>query len=94
RSANGGDTWTPLFRLTDLGGPERCAAGTPVADICTPLWPAEQAKLKALIVTTQDANRPAPGPAPPSSGCGCQGSPDGWLSLLGAALLARRLRRR
>jgi MYXO-CTERM domain-containing protein len=93
KSADGGSTWTPLFRLPELGGPERCAPGTPVAETCGPLWPAEQAKLQALVVTTQDANTPTPGPAPPRAGCSCQGSPDGLLPLLGAALLARRLRR-
>jgi hypothetical protein len=50
RSKDGGGTWTPLLaNLADAQGPTpRCAATSPVATTCAPLWPAQRQQLLAI----------------------------------------------
>ncbi len=97
RTRDEGQTYTPLFALTDIK-PPTCPAGTPVHDRCLSLWPQFA---ESIGITTEPApvdagtpGEPEP-PAPPAQGCSC--SSTGGL-FPAACLLAfatlRRFRRR
>ncbi|HEV8321623.1 MAG TPA: hypothetical protein VG389_08425 [Myxococcota bacterium] len=88
-----GTTWEPIFRFEDMDDLLDCPAGTPVHDICGPLWP-----------TVQDTFVPPPAPPGSGGGPGCACSAAGTrgqrtgaapaLALLLLALTRRAARRR
>ena len=106
-AAVGTTAFAPVFEFKQLTGPKSCPAGTDVATICPPLWPAMEIKLG--ITTPVPSPSPSPSPTPGnggggSGGCGCDlgggaGSAREWgiaiatLVALGA-LLAKRHRSR
>lgn len=88
RSDDYGASYTALFRFVELTGPRPCPAGSDVATICEPLWPALS---QLLGITT-----PTPTPTPPTGdddddgggGCSCSFSGGTAATLpAGAALL-------
>ena len=87
------EKWQKVFRFVELAGPLQCPAGTSVADICEPMWPA----LKELFGATGPGMCPAvPDGAPPkkpSNGGGCcdaGAASNGWLALLVLVVLRGR----
>jgi photosystem II stability/assembly factor-like uncharacterized protein len=87
RTQDEGETYTPLFALTDIQAPT-CPAGTPVHDRCLSLWPQFAASIgievdevdagtidpepvDAGTEPVQDAGTEPPAPAPKPQGCSC-----------------------
>lgn len=92
------DSWSKIFRFVELAGPLECDAGTTVAELCNPLWPALQMQFGATGPTDPACAAPVldgpdvvgaePPPVKESGGC-CEaggGAPFGAMGL--AALVA------
>ena len=98
RSQDAGSTWTPFLRLSSLTGPVQCAQGTPTHDLCTPIWPAQAAKIGATVAdagSAGSAGSPASTAKAKGSGCQSLGAPGaGMQALAGLVGLWRRRRRR
>jgi MYXO-CTERM domain-containing protein len=100
RTRDEGETYTPLFSLTDIQAPT-CPAGTPVHDRCLSAWPQFAASIGLEVDAGTpdpqpvDAGTGAPEPTPPAKGCSCS-STEGLLpaAFLFAFATLRRFRRR
>jgi hypothetical protein len=89
-----GSTWEPVFVFEDIDGLLDCPAGTPVADVCTPLWPQVKETYASPPAGASDAGTGGGG-----GGCRCaavpgRGAPAAPLLLLAAlcALVAAKRR--
>lgn len=57
-SRDDGESFRPVFSLTELLGPEACPEGSPVRTICTPLWPAVRDRLAMIRGPSAPAGAP------------------------------------
>ncbi len=105
RSTDDGATFTTEGFPDDVGGPLACAAGTPVAETCGPLWSTLLPRIRGFDAppvdsgeppALDDPDRPAPVVAADPRGCSSSGPriPTGALVALTAALLGTRRPRR
>lgn len=97
RSLDEGTSWQPLLNLRELRGVADCPAGTPVHDLCTPLWP-QMAQQLGMTSPTGGTDAGVPetpaDPSTPSKPRGCAAT-GGGVALPGAWLVwAGRRRRR
>jgi hypothetical protein len=90
RSDNGGASFTSALEWKDLQGPLSCAEGTPVFDLCEPIWPTVRGELGIPIVVGEDGGQD---PAPTPRGCGCSSLEGGAFLAWAAAAIAVRRRR-
>ncbi|WNG60620.1 hypothetical protein F0U59_42375 [Archangium gephyra] len=94
RSTDEGTSWEPLFSLRNLQGVHQCPAGTPVKELCTPLWPQLAQQLGAPVYPVPtDAGTPGEEVPPKPDGCGATAGSAGMAPLLLSILLRRRERR-
>ncbi len=83
RTNDGGASFTPLFHFNELKGARACPAGSDVAQICAPLFPALAQSLGIATPT------PSATPAPPAKkNCSCDLAPAGVAPVAGSALVA------
>ncbi|HEX5745875.1 MAG TPA: hypothetical protein VFZ09_06505 [Archangium sp.] len=93
RSTDEGTSWEPLFSLRGVQGVHQCPAGTPVRELCTPLWPQLAQELGATVSPAPtDAGVPDDEVPPKPDGCGAAAGSAGMAPLLLVALLRRRAR--
>lgn len=94
RSTDEGNSWEPLFSLREVQGVHQCPAGTPVSELCTPLWPQLADQLGAPVSPTPpDAGTSGEQPPPKPDGCGATAGSAGMAPLLLLTLLRRGGRR-
>ena len=90
-------SWQKVFRFVELAGPLECPAGTTVAEMCEPAWPALKELFGATGPQCPAVEPDGPPPKKPSNGGGCcdaGAARSSWLSLLALALMLRGRRAR
>jgi len=84
-SVRGADGIAPQYYPDDVAVPLDCPAGTEMAEICEPLWPLLDPRLRGFDVpppVDSGLETPTSPPTPPTGGCGCGGARPAGAGLL------------